>query len=646
MGGKILVIDDGREVRDFLVKYVLAPRGFEVLVAEDGEQGLAMARQFAPDLIIADHNMPGRSGLEVFAGLRAEGRDIPTILMTAQGSETLAKEAVEAGVSAYIVKPFETDEMLAAIGRALRDAQRRRETARLAGELQSANAGLTSRLRELEALTNIGQAITAQLELDTVLGKVIEAAVSLTGAEEGSLLLLDEKTSELTMRAAKNFDDEFVRTFRLRSEDSLAGQVIRTGLPFLLDESAPQKIKTTYLVHSLIYVPLRVHGRVIGVLGVDNRRTRRSFSDHEQRLMLALADYAAVAVENARAYSNTEAERNKLDTILRQTEDGVIVVDREKRVILINPTARAAFGLNGADVTGRPAAEVIQHPEVRDLLARASGDGKARRREVPLEDGRVFNAHLTEIDGVGQAVVMQDITHLKELDRIKSEFVTTVSHDLRSPLTAILGYVELLSRAGPVNEQQAEFIRRVRFSVQAITTLISDLLDLGRIEAGFDTQKEPTQFSMLVRNAVDGLMSRAEQRRIRMNVDIPPSTVPVLGNPVRLRQMAANLIDNAVKYTPEGGTATVKVRDESDQVIFTVSDTGVGIAPADQPYIFDKFYRARNVKDSDIPGTGLGLSIVKSIVENHGGRVWVDSKLGYGTTFVVVLPKHESTALP
>ncbi|MBI3761491.1 MAG: response regulator [Chloroflexi bacterium] len=641
MGGKILVIDDGREVRDFLVKYVLAPRGFEVLVAEDGEQGLAMALAASPDLIIADHNMPGRSGIEVVAGLRAAGRDIPTILMTAQGSEALAKEAVEAGVSAYIVKPFETDEMLAAIGRALRDAQRRREVTRLAAELQTANSELTSRLRELEALTSVGHAITAHLDLDTVLGKVIESAVSLTGAEEGSLLLLDEKTGELTMRAAKNFDDEFVRTFRLRSQDSLAGQVIRSGQPFLLDESAPQKIKTTYLVHSLIYVPLRAHARVIGVLGVDNRRTRRAFSIHEQRLMVALADYAAVAVENARLYSNTEAERSKLDTILRQTEDGVIVVDQEKRLMLINPTARAAFGINGADVTGRPVSEIIQHPEVRDLLARSGDDLKTRRREVPLEDGRVFNAHLTEIGGVGQAVVMQDITHLKELDRIKSEFVTAVSHDLRSPLTAILGYVELLNRAGPLNDQQAEFVRRVRFSVQAITALISDLLDLGRIEAGFDTQKEPLQVPLLVRYAVDGLVSRAEQKRIKIKLDMPQSAEPVLGNPVRLRQMAANLIDNAIKYTPDGGTVSVAVRDESDQIIFTVTDTGVGIAPADQPYIFDKFYRARNVKDSDVPGTGLGLSLVKSIVENHSGRVWVDSKLGYGTTFVVVLPKHQ-----
>jgi two-component system NtrC family sensor kinase len=292
---------------------------------------------------------------------------------------------------------------------------------------------------------------------------------------------------------------------------------------------------------------------------------------------------------------------------------------------------------------GRPLTELVANPDVRELFvpqAARAHPNRARRAEVTTEDGRVFNAHLTDIESVGQAVVMQDITHLKELDRIKSEFVATVSHDLRSPLTAILGYVELIGRAGPVTDQQAEFIRRVRTSVQAITTLISDLLDLGRIEAGFDSQKEPTEFTAIVRNAVEGLISRAGDKQIRLAVDVPAVLPPVLGNPVRLQQMAANLVDNAIKYTPPGGTVSVRTQEEGDQIIFGVIDTGIGIAPADQPYVFDKFYRASSVREIGIPGTGLGLSIVKGIAEDHGGRVWVESKLGRGTMFVVVLPKH------
>jgi two-component system, OmpR family, phosphate regulon sensor histidine kinase PhoR len=311
------------------------------------------------------------------------------------------------------------------------------------------------------------------------------------------------------------------------------------------------------------------------------------------------------------------------------------VVDAHNRLILMNPTARSAFGVTLPDVAGQEYTEVIRSLEVRELLA-----GKSRRVEVTLEDGRVFNAHLTPIAGVGRAVVMQDITHLKKLDRIKSDFVTTVSHDLRSPLTAILGYVELIGRAGPVNEQQAEFIRRVQYSVQSITTLITDLLDLGRIEAGFDTQKEPTHLALVVRYAVEGLRQQAEAKHQSLAMNVPENLPTVFANPPRLRQMIANLIDNAIKYTPEAGHVAINARAEDDLVVITVADSGLGIPAADQPYIFDKFYRASNTRQ-EFAGTGLGLSIVKSIVENHEGRIWLDSRPGRGTTFTVVLPQYK-----
>jgi two-component system NtrC family sensor kinase len=232
---------------------------------------------------------------------------------------------------------------------------------------------------------------------------------------------------------------------------------------------------------------------------------------------------------------------------------------------------------------------------------------------------------------------MQDITHLKELDRIKSDFVNTVSHDLRSPLTAILGYVELIDRVGPVNPQQVDFIERIQTSVHNITSLIDDLLDLGRIEAGFDARNEIVDVSVIIQYAVDGLQSRVDEKSQDIHTEIPETLPPVLGNPVRLRQMISNMISNSIRYSPEEGSIIVSAQAEDDQVILQVIDNGPGIPPADQPYIFDKFYRASNVS-LDVPGTGLGLAIVKSIVENHLGRVWVESKLGEGTTFTVVLP--------
>jgi two-component system phosphate regulon sensor histidine kinase PhoR len=491
-------------------------------------------------------------------------------------------------------------------------------------------------LRELETLGEIGRSITASLDLDRVLTMVVDAAVDLTGAEEGSLLLLDENSDDLYMRAARNFQDEFVRTFRLPINDTLAGQVIRSGAPVLIDQSAPQKIKTAYLVSTLIYVPLKVHERIIGVLGVDNRTAGEPFLDHDIVLMSALADYAAIAIENANLYTNTAVERNKLESILTQIEEGVIVVDHERRLILVNRTARRAFGIEEEQLAGMPAEQVIQHPELLENLYDQSLK-YPYQAEIPLEDGRVFNAQFTPIPEVGLAVTMQDITHLKELDRIKSEFVSAVSHDLRSPLTAILGYVELIERAGPVNQQQRDFIRRVHFNVNSITALINDLLDLGRIEAGLDARKELVPVPAIIRYAIDGLQDLITEKGQTLELELADELPAVQGNPVHLRQVVGNLIGNAVKYTDNGGVIYVNARSEDDLIIIQIKDNGPGIPPAEQPYVFDKFYRGRGVPP-DTPGTGLGLAIVRSVVENHQGRVWVESDVGSGSTFTVVLP--------
>lgn len=628
----ILVAEDSSEIRQFLEETVLRGAGYRVHSVGDGLSALTLARELHPDLVITDQQMPSLAGLDLLRRLRADQPDLPVILITSEGSEALAVEAMRAGASDYLTKPFDPEVMLGSVRRAL--AVGGKQAASVAEAGGDGTERLERRLRELETLALIGRTVTALLDLDQVLTAVVEAAVRLTGAEEGSLLLLDEDSGELYMRASKNFDQEFARTFRLRVEDSLAGQVIGTGAPVILDESTPQKIKTAYLVHSLLYVPLQVRGKSIGVLGVDNRGAGRSMTREDMTAVMALADYAAIAIENARLYQRTENERRKLETVLTQTEDGVVVVDGDNRVVLVNATAREAFDVP-EDAVGKSMVECIEDPTLLGLL-RLPGQ-LPHREEIVLRDGRVFNAQRTPIQGVGQAIVMQDITHLKELDRIKSEFVTTVSHDLRSPLTAILGYVELIERSGPVSDLQRDFIRRVQMSVEQMTSLVTALLDLGRIEAGLDSGKENSRIGVLANYAIEGLRGAAENKGLSLEVDVPSDLPTITGVPLRLRQVVANLLDNAIKYTPRGGRVMVRARAEEEQVILQVSDTGPGIPPADQPYLFDKFFRASNVPGG-VAGAGLGLSIVKSIVDNHNGRIWVDSTLGKGTTFTVVLP--------
>ncbi len=633
-GDLILVAEDNAEVRRFLEEDILVPAGYRVHSVGDGMSALALAHELLPRLVITDHQMPNLTGLELTQRLGRDLPQIPVIMMSSESTKGLLLEALRAGVVDFLTKPFEPEQMLSAIERGLARSARSELSAGAEINPVRGNGRLEKRVNELEALARSARAVTSELDLDHVLTIVVEESVRLTGAEEGSLLLLDPDSGELAMRASKNFDDDFARTFRLQVRDSLAGTVLESGEPILLDQSSPQKIKTAYLVHTLIYVPLRVHGRIIGVLGVDNRKADRPLGEQDVRLLTSMADFAAIAIENAQLYGRLDGHHRELETILNQSEIGVIVVDTENRILLISPTAQALFNIDN-DCTGLSAAEAFDEPRLLELLREV--DGGYRDDEIALQNGRIFHATRTPIRGIGQTVVLHDITHLKELDRIKSEFVTTVSHDLRSPLTAILGYVELIDRAGELTGEQQDFLRRVRLSVEQIAELVTDLLDLGRIEAGLDTAMEDTPLAVLAQYAVQGLAALASSKEVELGIQIAEDLPMVHGDPIRLRQMIGNLLENAIKYTPAGGTVRLEASVEDDQLILRITDSGVGIPAGDQPYLFDKFYRASNVP-RDISGTGLGLSIVKSIVEQHQGRIWVESKIGQGATFTLVLP--------
>jgi signal transduction histidine kinase len=304
----------------------------------------------------------------------------------------------------------------------------------------------------------------------------------------------------------------------------------------------------------------------------------------------------------------------------------------------MNHSVRAAFELGNDPVTGMPVLEVITNPDFAALLSR-SNEGVLKYHEVNLDSGQVLNAQYTPIPRIGAAITMQDITYLKELDQMKNDFVHTVSHDLRSPLTALLGYAELIDRIGPLNDQQHEFLQRIQASVQHITTLVNDLLDLGRLEAGFDTRRESVQIGSVLKYTLDTFENQARARKIDLVSETSPDLPPLRANPIRIRQMLDNLVGNAIKYTQQGGKVDVHANLMDDQIILRVSDNGPGIPPGEQTRIFDKFFRASNAPDS-VQGSGLGLAIVKSIVESHRGRIWVESNLGQGTTFFVVLPTY------
>jgi two-component system phosphate regulon sensor histidine kinase PhoR len=335
----------------------------------------------------------------------------------------------------------------------------------------------------------------------------------------------------------------------------------------------------------------------------------------------------------------SEAERSKLEAVISNIQDGVIVLDDKQIVLLMNRSVREIFGLGAESFNGKPLSEVITNPDLRALLARSS-EGSLKYHEINFDDGRVFNGQYTPIPNIGAAITIQDISYLKELDRLKNDFVHTVSHDLRSPLTAVLGYTELIERTGQLNENQTEFLHRIQGSVQHITSLINDLLDLGRLEAGFDTRREAVQLEGVLKYTLDMFEPHIQKKGITLTTTIAPKLPSLRANPIRIRQMMDNLVGNSIKYTPERGSIRVCVSSEDKQVILEVTDSGPGIPTGEQGKVFEKFYRASNAPDG-VSGSGLGLAIVRSIVDSHQGRVWVESIVGRGSSFFVVLPANE-----
>jgi signal transduction histidine kinase len=468
---RILVVDDSAEVRDFLANTVLKLEGYTVDTARDGKEGLEATLADPPDLVISDQAMPKLTGLAMIREIRQAGLRTPIILMTAEGSEEIASQALRAGVSFYFIKPFDPIELQEAVSSILRPAP------------------------SAEAV----------------------AAAALAEAEHG-----------------------------------------------LTGEQAIQ--------------------------------------------------------------------------ILRSMQDAVIAVDGDGRIFFCNPAAAHLLPGAGSDSPiGKTISQVATNRTLIDLF-----ETKGRlpdEVDLQLDDGSTFTVSANMIPRVGRVAALHNTTALHEINRKKSEFTLTVAHDLRSPLTAILSYIELIERAGNLNEQQATFTRELREGVSRITNLINDLLELSRIEAGMDVHNEPVQLQQVAENVIDALRGRAELKHQRLHRAFARRHLRVMANPVRLRQVFANLIDNAIKYTPDSGEIKVTLTAEGGQVMCSISDTGIGVPVEAQAHIFDKFYRAENIAGS-YDGTGLGLSIVKSIVESYDGRIWVDSAPGKGSTFTVVLPAY------
>jgi len=517
------------------------------------------------------------------------------------------------------------------------------EVGQLRRAFEKMRVSLKARLDELNQLLVVSQGVASSLEFSEALQPVLDSALA-TGASASRIVLspaivpeLDEASSNLVSFGAGSSKD----LYQDLDEQILAitrqlDRLVLSNLtrPRLLNISSKKPHP-----ESLMAVALRHENFYYGAIWLAYDHTH-SFTEEEVRFLVTLAGQAALAAANARLFMNEEIGRKRLESILASNPDPVLVTDQHDRLLLSNPAAWQVLDLGMKVDEGQPIDQVISEPDLLNLL-RISNTEK-QSAEITLPGGRVYLATATPVLAEGQRVgrvcVMRDITYLKEVDALKSEFVSTVSHDLRSPLTLMRGYATMLEMVGQLNEQQTNYVRKIVSSVEIMNHLVNNLLDLGRIEAGIGLQLELVSVKEIIEHVISALQLQAAQKHIQLITKIPEPAPVIEADQALLQQAIHNLVENAIKYTKSEGKVQVHVQVQPIGVVIEVIDNGIGISPVDQPRLFEKFYRGAQQVSKDLHGTGLGLAIVKSIAEKHGGRVWADSQLGKGSVFSIAIP--------
>ncbi len=512
---------------------------------------------------------------------------------------------------------------------------------------------LLGRAKQLEAVRDVGLAITSELRLRETLSTIAAQAAGLLNADGAAIFLRRETVLELA--AVHNLPYQFVGQ-QIALGQGVVGTVALERQGRRVDNyrrewaGEPDLPLARETFGAVICVPLMFATEVVGVLLVIQGQHGRLFYRDDMHLLELLGPQAAVAITNSRLF---EAERelsddlrtakDQLETVLSSTENPVIAVDRQFRIIFANPAASKLLsadidpvGWLLMDFVPRSFLPPDPHCALRDLRHQ-----RVHIYEIVVGE-RTYLCHVARL-GVdrteGWVVVLNDVTQLKELDRLKSQMVRMTSHDLKNPLQAAMSYLELLSEDGEevFTGDMQEYVAKVWTQLTRMYRIISGILDLERVQAGTPAF-EICVVDEVMRRVVDELSAQAHSKGVTLSIEIVAELPPVLGDPYQLEQALTNLVDNAIKFTPSGGDVLVKAEANEKWVVLHVIDTGIGIPVEEQGKIFEKFYRVQHRTLVHVDGSGLGLSLVKAIVDHHHGEIDLSSVPGKGTTFHVRLP--------
>ena len=561
-------------------------------------------------------------------------------------------------------------------------------------ERKQAEERLRLHNRELAALHETALGLIDRLDVGNVLETILARACELVESEHGYLYLVDGE--ELTVRLGQGIFEASVG-YRLGRGEGLAGRVWETGEPFAVDDYATWSGRSHDFdeagFHSVVGVPIRSRAEVIGVLGVARDAGGAPFSQAEVGLLRRIGHLASLALENARLYAAAKEELEerrraeaaladseaKFRAIVETTAEWVWEMDERGVLTYSNPALVRILGRRPEEVIGHDSLELL-HPEdresveleLRGLVERKEGwtglvlrwqhtDGSYRHLEgsaTPILDaatGALRGYRGTDRDVTERMYVeaereaaRRDLAaqneRLRELDRLKDEFIALVSHELRTPLTSIRGYTELLldGEAGELTDDQRQFLAVVERNSHRLLHLVGDLLFLAQIEAGkLALEVDVLDLGAVASESVEAARPAAEEKGVTLTLATGPEAPPLAGDRARIGQLLDNLVSNAVKFTPSGGNVDIRVGSLGKRAVLEVRDSGIGIPAGEQQFLFQRFFRTSTATEQAIQGTGLGLAISKAIVEAHGGQIEVESEEGVGTTFRVKLPLEQ-----
>lgn len=515
------------------------------------------------------------------------------------------------------------------------------------------------RLRQREYLLQISRAITAQLDLASLLNLVITYAVEMLAGTSGLIAIYDEDGDDLLrIRASSQLPREIWPAFAPLLALSV-GDLPRRGVPVLRDVAAD----TGLSLRQMIALPLALRQAAVGMIYVFRAALNVDFSANDHQLLQDFANQAAIAVSNARLYQGVLREKQRLDAMIEQSADGAMIIDSRWRITTFNKTMEHLTGWSRDEAIGRPCAEIlgIHTPQGVNICLT---DCPLQRR--PLTENPVAEGRITSRDGretfiqsryadqrgpggtfLGAIANVRDITAQRREAELQNTFISVISHELKTPVSIIKGYASTLARPDATfsPETLREGLTVIEEEADRLARQIQNLLDVSRVAAG-EVRLDLCDFALssLVADVVRGFAAQAAGH-FEFELRLPDEMPPIHGDYERLRQVLSNLISNALKYSPEGGTIRIGARSEADRAIAYVADQGIGIAPEEQEQIFQRFYRVDNRLRRQTQGSGLGLYLARAIIEAHGGRIWVESQLGRGARFLFTLPlgRHQLT---